>query len=120
MIRLVNNYMELELIATIGDNALLKRLNDSSYVVCNGINIHNDFTCDWAFAYGYYESYDSAYKCFIDKVVKPFMEYDQETQNYAEMVQFVQWILDQWEIDTKEAQDKALKLIGASEVEHAI
>lgn len=75
MLRLKNNVMELELIAIIGNNALLKRLNDNSYIVCNGLNIHNDFTCDWNFSYGYFENYNQAYNCFIDKIVKPFMEY---------------------------------------------
>jgi hypothetical protein len=72
---LTNGSMQLELIAVIGDNAFLKR-QDSCFIVVNGIDIHNDFTCEWNFAYGYVWSYDKAYQLFIDKVVKPFMEYE--------------------------------------------
>ena len=36
-----------------------------------------------------------------------------EKLNEKDCLEFIQWILDQWEIDTKEVQDKALELIGA-------
>lgn len=74
---LSNGHMNLELIATIGDNAFLKRTNDSSFVVANGLHIHNDFTCDWDFAYGYFEKYNDAYNCFCEKVLKPALEYQE-------------------------------------------
>lgn len=73
---LSNNSMQLKILATVGNNALLCRLNDNSYVVVNGLHVHNDFTCEWDFAYGYVSTYDSAYKLFMDKVVKPFAEYE--------------------------------------------
>ena len=72
---LVNGQMNIRIIACIGDNAFLKRLNDSSFIVVNGLNIHNDFTCEWNFAYIYTESYNQAYTCFTDKILKPAMEY---------------------------------------------
>ena len=74
-IELTNNYMKLNLLALVGDKALLARLNDSSFVVANGLEIREDFSCTWAFAYGYYESYDRALACFNEKVLKPFQEY---------------------------------------------
>ena len=77
VLSLTNNRMQLELIAVIGKDAFLKRVNDSSYVVCNNIEIHNDFTCTWGFAYGYFEEYDDAYECFMEKVVKRFAEYQE-------------------------------------------
>lgn len=76
-LQLSNGGMQLNIIGLIGDNALLQRLNDNSFIVVNGLNIHNDFTCEWNFAYGYVNSYDVAYQLFIDKVVKPFLEYDE-------------------------------------------
>ena len=72
---LTNNYMKLNIIALVGDNALLARLNDNSFVVANGLKINEDLTCTWAFAYGYYESYDRAFACFNEKVLKDFQEY---------------------------------------------
>ena len=75
MLRLNNGSMELELIALIGKDALLKRLNDNSFVVVRGLNIHNDFTCEWDFALGYFERYDNAFQCFNEKVVKEFSMY---------------------------------------------
>ena len=72
---LQNGSMDLRIIAVIGDRALLQRLNDSSFVVVNGLHIHNDFNCDWNFAYGYFETYDRAFTCFNDKVIKEFQEY---------------------------------------------
>ena len=54
---------------------MLKRLNDSSFIVVRGLQIHNDFTCEWDFALGYFNDYDSAGECFNDKVVKDFQEY---------------------------------------------
>ena len=76
-LQLSNGGMQLNIIGVIGDNALLQRLNDNSFIVVNGLNIHDDFTCEWNFAYGYVNDYDVAYQLFIDKVVKPFMEYDE-------------------------------------------
>ena len=76
-LQLSNGGMQLNIIGVIGDNALLQRLNDNSFIVVNGLNIHNDFTCEWNFAYGYLSDYDKAYQLFIDKVVKPFLEYDE-------------------------------------------
>ena len=58
-----------------GDTALLARLNDNSFVVVNGLDIKEDLTCTWAFAYGYFTSYDKAYACFYNKVLKDFTEY---------------------------------------------
>ena len=75
ILSLTNNHMQLELIAVIGKDAFLKRVNDNSYVVCCNMDIHSDFTCTWGFAYGYFEKYDDAYKCFMDKVVIRFSEY---------------------------------------------
>lgn len=72
---LTNNYMKLNVIALIGDVALLERLNDSSFVVANGLNIKEDMSCSWAFAYGYYDSYDRAFKCFHDKALRVFADY---------------------------------------------
>ena len=72
---LTNNYMQLNIIALIGDTALLARLNDNSFVVVNGLDIKEDLTCTWAFAYGYFTSYDKAYACFYNKVLKDFTEY---------------------------------------------
>ena len=73
--KLTNNYMQLEVIALIGEDALLKRLNDNSFVVCRGIEINEDLTCQWGYALGYFEHYDDAYLCFMDKVVSRFAEY---------------------------------------------
>ena len=69
-----NGHMNLEILALIGDNALLHRLNDDSFVVANGLNIHSDFTCEWNFAYGYFQQYKNAYKCFNEKVLQPFLQ----------------------------------------------
>lgn len=77
-LQLVNGGMRLNIVAMIGDNALLKRLNDNSFVVVNGLHIHNDFTCDWNFAYGYVSSYDDAYRLFNDKVVNEWLQYGEE------------------------------------------
>ena len=77
-LQLVNGGMRLNIVAMIGDKALLKRLNDNSFVVVNGLHIHNDFTCDWNFAYGYVSSYDDAYRLFNDKVVNEWLEYGNE------------------------------------------
>ena len=75
---LTNNYMQLEIIAVIGNDALLKRLNDSSFVVCRGLEIHNDFTCTWGYALGYFEHFNDAYQCFMEKVVSEFSEYQED------------------------------------------
>lgn len=75
---LTNNYMQLEVIAIIGEDAFLKRLNDSSFVVCRGLDINEDLTCTWAFALGYFTKYDDAYACFMDKVVGRFAEYQED------------------------------------------
>lgn len=80
-LQLNNGSMQLNLIACIGDNAFLKRLNDNSFIVVNGLNIHNDFTCEWNFAYGYFDDYDYAYRCFNRKVIQPFLEYDDVAVN---------------------------------------
>lgn len=77
-LQLVNGSMRLNIVAMIGNKALLKRLNDNSFVVVNGLHIHNDFTCDWNFAYGYIDSYDKAYKLFNDKVVNDWLQYGEE------------------------------------------
>ena len=77
-LQLVNGGMRLNIVAMIGDNALLKRLNDNSFIVVNGLHIHNDFTCEWDFAYGYVESYDVAYKIFNNKVISEWLEYSSE------------------------------------------
>ena len=77
-LQLTNGGMQLNIIALIGSKALLKRLNDNSFIVVNGLHIHNDFTCEWNFAYGYVESYDVAYKLFNDKVVNEWLEYGSE------------------------------------------
>ena len=77
-IELTNNYMKLNLLALVGDKALLARLNDNSFVVANGLEIREDFSCTWAFAYGYFTSYDKAYACFYNKVLKDFTEYVEE------------------------------------------
>jgi len=79
-LQLNNGGMNLNIIAVIGNNALLQRLNDNSFIVVNGLNIHNDFSCEWDFAYGYLSDYDKAYQLFIDKVVNPFMEYNEMFQ----------------------------------------
>ena len=71
-----NNSMRVKVIASIGNNALLSRLNDSSFIVVNGLNVKYDLTCDWNFSYGYFEGYDKAYQCFVEKIVKPFIEYE--------------------------------------------
>ena len=76
-LKLTNNYMQLEVIAVIGGDAFLKRLNDSSFVVCRNIQINEDLTCSWGYVLGYFENYDDAYQCFIDKVVNEFTEYQQ-------------------------------------------
>ena len=78
-LQLTNGGMRLNIVALIGDKALLQRLNDNSFIVVNGLNIHNDFTCEWDFAYGYVESYDRAYKLFNDKVTKEWLEYGNDT-----------------------------------------
>lgn len=83
-LQLSNGGMQLNIIAVIGNKALLKRLNDDSFIVVDGLQIHNDFTCEWDFARDYCEDYDTAYLLFIDKVVKPFMEY-QEVFKTAEV-----------------------------------
>lgn len=77
-LQLVNGGMRLNIVAMIGDKALLKRLNDNSFIVVNGLHIHNDFTCDWDFAYGYVNRYDDAYKLFNDKVVNDWLQYGEE------------------------------------------
>lgn len=74
---LVNGGMNLEIIALIGNNALLHRLNDGSMIVVNGLNIHDDFSCEWNFAYGYFNRYDEAFLCFNDKILKPYQEYEE-------------------------------------------
>lgn len=73
-----NNHMQLKIISTVGDRALLARTNDNSFIVVAGLNIKEDFTCDWAFAYGYFESYDHAYTCYMEKVIKEFSEYAEQ------------------------------------------
>ena len=75
---LTNNYMQLEVIAIIGNDALLKRLNDSSFVVCRNIEIYADLTCSWGYALGYFEHYNDAYACFVEKVVNEFTEYGKD------------------------------------------
>lgn len=75
---LTNNGMQLEIIAVIGNDAFLKRLNDNSFVVCRNLTIHADFTCTWGYALGYFEHYNSAYKCFMEKVVSEFSEYEKD------------------------------------------
>jgi hypothetical protein len=75
MLRLSNGGMDLELLAIIGKDVFLKRLNDNSYIVAKGINIHNDFTCEWDFALGYFFNYDDAFQCFNEKIVSRFSEY---------------------------------------------
>ena len=77
-LQLTNGGMQLNIIALIGNKALLKRLNDNSFIVVNGLHIHNDFTCEWDFAYGYVESYDVAYKIFNNKVISERLEYSSE------------------------------------------
>lgn len=72
MLRLKNNFMELELIALIGDKALFKRLNDSSYIIANHISIHDDFTCDWGSGQYYDDDFSKAHRAFVNDVVKPF------------------------------------------------
>ena len=74
-LQLNNGGMNLNIIAVIGNDALLQRLNDSSYIVVSGLHIHNDFSCEWDYAYGYFDTYDQAGECFNDKVVKTFQEY---------------------------------------------
>lgn len=74
-LQLSNGRMNLNIIATIGDNALLKRLNDNSFIVVRGLKIHNDFTCEWDYALGYFNSYDKAGECFNDKIIKEWQEY---------------------------------------------
>jgi hypothetical protein len=41
-----------------------------------------------------------------------FIKLKEQNEKYK---QLCQWILDQWGIDTKELQDKVLKVIGAEE-----
>lgn len=77
LLRLTNNGMNLELLAVIGKDALLKRLNDNSFIVCRFLRIHNDFTCDWGYALGYFSKYDDAFNCFNEKVITPFKEYEE-------------------------------------------
>lgn len=77
-LQLTNGGMRLNIIALIGNKALLKRLNDNSFIVVSGLQIHNDFTCEWDFAYGYVESYDVAYKIFNNKVVSEWLEYSSD------------------------------------------
>lgn len=72
---LTNNYMKLNIIALVGDTALLARLNDNSFVVVNGLEVKEDLSCTWAFAYGYFEDYDRAFKCFHEKALGEFAEY---------------------------------------------
>ena len=74
MFRLSNGSMELELIALIGRDAFLKR-SDCTFVVVRGLNVHNDFTCEWDYALGYFEDYNSAFKCFNEKVIEGFSKY---------------------------------------------
>ena len=73
-----NNFMQIKIISTVGDKALLARTNDNSFIVVSGLDIKEDFTCDWAFAYGYFESYDHAYRCYMEKVIKEFSEYAEQ------------------------------------------
>ena len=75
---LTNNFMQLEIIAVIGNDAFLKRINDNSFVVCRNLTIHSDFTCSWGYALGYFENYNDAYACFMDNVVKEFSEYQKD------------------------------------------
>ena len=77
-LKLTNGVMRLNIIALLGNKALLKRLNDNSFIVVSGLHIHNDFTCEWDFAYGYVESYDVAYKTFNNKVISEWLEYSSD------------------------------------------
>ena len=71
-----NGYMGIKVIATVGSNALLTRINDNSFIVVNLLRVDTvNNKCDWGFAYGYYESYDKAYEKFIETIVNPFLEY---------------------------------------------
>jgi hypothetical protein len=72
---LTNNFMQLEIIAVIGNDAFLKRLNDNSFVVCRNLQVNEDLTCSWGYALGYFEHYNDAYACFMEKVVNRFAEY---------------------------------------------
>lgn len=67
MIELTNGGMDLQLLSMVGDVALLKRTNDDSFVVCNGLNVKKNLTCDWAFAYVYTEDYAIACQYFTEK-----------------------------------------------------
>ena len=75
-LQLNNGRMNLNIIALIGDNALLKRLNDNSFIVVRGLKIHNDFTCEWDYALGYFNNYDYAFSLFNRKIVKEFSAYE--------------------------------------------
>ena len=72
---LVNGSMKLNVIATVGNIAFLKRLGDSSFVVVDGLDIElNGNKCEWSFAYGYFSKFDDAIACFKEKT-KGFIEY---------------------------------------------
>ncbi len=75
---LTNGGMRINIISTIGDKALLARKNDNSFIVADGLNIKEDLTCEWAFAYGYFERYEDAYKLYTENIVKKFLEYGEE------------------------------------------
>ena len=79
-LKFTNGNMNIEVIALIGKNAFLKRLNDSSFIVVNGLNIKENNNCDWDFAYGYFERYDDAYECFNNKVIKEFQKYKETAE----------------------------------------
>lgn len=74
MTNLTNNGMNLTVIAQIENNALLKRNNDHSYVVVNGLDVKEDNTCKWAFAYGYVQEFTDAVEIFEEKVFVPFKQ----------------------------------------------
>lgn len=74
MTNLTNNGMNLTVIAQIENNALLRRNNDHSYVVVNGLDVKEDNTCDWAFAYDYTWELTDAIEVFEEKVFVPFKQ----------------------------------------------
>lgn len=74
MTNLTNNHMDLTLIANIEGNALLKRNNDNSYVVVNGLDVKENNTCTWAFAYAYVQEFTNAVEVFEEKVFIPFKQ----------------------------------------------
>ena len=74
-VEFTNNHMGIKIISTIGDKALLTRTNDHSFIVVDGLNINEDFTCNWAYAYGYFEDYEHAYRCYNKKALEDFAGY---------------------------------------------